>query len=48
MSYKSDLEGEDEAIALGETVDDTQAHEQSPDEEGENLNEEELDLENDD
>ena len=46
MSYKSDLEGEDEAIA--ETVDDTQAHEQSPEEEGENLNEEELDLENDD
>lgn len=48
MSYKSDLEGEEEAIALGETVDDTQARDQSPDLEGENnLNTEVVDLEND-
>lgn len=43
MSYKSDLEGEEEAIA--DTVDDTQARDQSPDVEGDNS--EEVDLEND-
>lgn len=31
MSYKSDLEGEEDA--LGETVDDTQVRDQSPEEE---------------
>lgn len=46
ISYKSDLEGEEEAIALGETVDDTNARDQSPDLEGENLNTEVVDLEN--